>query len=342
VIRTPGDATRLSNKAMLQVIPKITGLAPAARWTEGTACTIGGLAFRAGCQVTAEDWSKSPHVLFNLPVDAVTRTSIGVTIPPAPLGNLRGVRRIRVRNPDSGTSRGEFVARIGDTIVVRIAAFRLLGSTTGTHSPRTVAEIADLFTEGPTYSIDVPWAAARIAFELAQPVTDLLVPDEIANVFPDESGSPHPTWDAAFGAGTFVSGALNILFARDVEGSTAYAQFGGGPIVIGEEPGSEITSTDLQQIVAHEVGHALCLRHICSTGEGPGTFYDRACEDSDEAFLMYPHWNASDGMALDPGQGPIARRGATYLETGKLEPLAYADLFQSAVPARCNTEDPTN
>lgn len=342
VIRNPGDAGRLSNKAMLQVIPKVTALAPAARWTEGTACTIDGLAFHPGCQVTAEDWSQTPNVLFNLPVDTVTRTAISLTIPPAPLGNLRGVRRIHVRNPDSGTSRGEFVARIGDTIVVRVAAFRLVGSATGTQTPRTAVEIADLFTEGPTHSIDVPWAAARIAFELAQPVADLSVPDEVANVFPMESGSPHATWDAIFGAAGFVPGALNILFARDVESLTAYAQFGGGPIVIGEEPGSTITATDLQQIVAHEVGHALCLRHICSGGEGPGTFFDRACEDSDDVFLMYPYWNESDDMTLDPGQVPIARRGASYVETGKTAPLAYASLFQATVPARCNTDDATS
>jgi hypothetical protein len=253
------------------------------------------------------------------------------------------VRRISVRNPDGGSTRGDHVARISDTIVVRVAAFRLVGSDTGVKSDRTVQEISDLFTNGATRSIDVPWLPARIAFELAQPVTDVLVADEIANVFPLEGGTSHPSFDSVFAAAPFVPGALNILFARDVEVATAYAQFGGGPIVYGDEPGFTVTPTDFQQIVAHEVGHALCLRHICDgAGEGPGTFFGRTCSDADEHFLMYPFWDASDGMDIDPGQIVGARNGATYVETGKTQPLGYTTLFQNSVPARCAVEDPTN
>ena len=343
VVRPASDPDRRSNKVLVQILPKVESLAPTTRWTEGTAVTIGGLAFRGGCVVTAEDWSRTPHVPFNLPVASVTRTTITLTVPPAPLGNLRGVRRIRVSNPDGGTSRDERVARIGDVIVVRVAAFRLVGSMTGVATARSAADIANLFTEGPTTSISIPWAPARISFQLAQPVSDLMVTDALANVFPIEpleDGQPHPTWDSVLGP-VFVPGALNILFARDVEIATAYANFGGGPIVYGDEPGTEVTPTDFQQIVAHEVGHALCLRHICDAGEGAGTFFGRACESDDEGFLMYPFWNASDGMALDPGQVPIARRGASYVETGKTQPLAYAALFQGNVPPRCNIDDAT-
>lgn len=337
-----GTGGNKSNKVMIKVIPKVTGLTPG-RWVEGQQVSIDGLAFRAGCQVIAEDWQATPHTPFLLPVDTVTRTKIQVTIPGTPLGNLRGVRRIRVRNPDNGLSRDERVTRISDTIVVRVAAFRLVGSTTGTQTVRTAAEITDLFTEGMARSISVPWSAARISFQLAQPVLDLMVPDTVANVFPMESQTSHPVWDSVLTAATFVPGALNILFARDVEIATAYAEFGGGPVVFGDEPGYTITPTDLQQIVAHEFGHALCLRHVCDgSGEGPGTFFNRSCQGGDKAFLMYPFWNESDGMALNPGESDIARRGASYVETGKTQPLGLVDLFQDNVPPRCATDDPNN
>lgn len=336
-----GTGPTKSNKVMVKVIPKVTGLTPG-RWTEGQAVSISGLAFRAGCQVLAEDWQTTPHTTFLLPVGVVTRSQISLTIPPAPLGNLRGVRRIRVRNPDSGVSRDEQVTRISDTIVVRVAAFRLVGSMTGTQTVRTTAEITDLLTEGTAHSISVPWSAARISFQMAQPVRDLMVDDTIANVFPHE-GTPHPTLDAVFTATTFVPGALNILFARDVVDATAYAKFGGGPVVFGDEPGFTITPTDLQQIVAHEFGHAMCLRHVCNgSSEGPGTFFNRDCQGSDEPFLMYPFWNVSDGMILNPGEVDVARRGASYVENGKTTPLGITALYQSDVPPRCGFDDLDN
>ena len=337
-----GTGPTKSNKVMIKVIPKITGLTPG-RWVEGQEVIIDGLAFRAGCQVTAEDWQSTPHTPFLLPVDTQNRTQIRLTIPAAPLANLRGVRRIRVRNPDNGLSRDERVTRISDTIVVRVAAFRLVGSMTGTQTVRTATEIANLFTEGTPRSISIPWSPARISFQLAQPVMDLMVDDTVANVFPFENGSPHPTWDSVLTATTFVPGALNILFARDVESATAYAQFGGGPVVFGDEPGYTVTPIDFQQIVAHEFGHAMCLRHVCNgSSEGPGTFFNRDCHSGDEAFLMYPFWNVSDGMSLNPGESDIARRGASYVETGKTAPLAVTALYQSTVPPRCAVNDADN
>lgn len=336
-----GTGPTKSNKVMIKVIPKVTALTPG-RWIEGQGVTIDGLAFRTGCRVIAEDWHTTPHTPFLLPVDTVSRTQIHLTIPAAPLGNLRGVRRIRVWNPDDGLSRDERVARISDTIVVRVAAFRLVGTTTGTQTVHTAAEITDLFSEGTAHSISIPWSGARISFQLAQPVTDLMVDDTVANVFPFESGSPHATWDRVLTAATFVPGALNILFARDVEDRTAYAQFGGGPVVFGDDPGQTITPTELQWIVAHEFGHAMCLRHVCDgSGEGPGTFFNRNCQQGDEAFLMYPFWGL-DGFSLNAGECDTARHGASYVETGKTAPLAIADLFQSTVPARCAIDDTDN
>ena len=337
-----GSGPTKSNKVMIKVVPKVTGITPG-RWREGQKVTITGLAFRAGCQVSAEDWQATPRTPFLLPVDSVSRTQIDLSISEAPLGNLRGVRRIRVHNPDNGVSRDERVTRISDTIVVRVAAFRLIGNMTGTQTVRTATEIAGLFTEGAAHNISIPWSSARISFQLAQPVTDLMVDDTVANVFPMEVGSTHPTWDEVLMAAAFVPGALNILFARDVESATAYAQFGGGPVVFGDEPGFTVTPIDFQQIVAHEFGHAMCLRHVCDGGtEGPGTFFNRACQSGDEAFLMYPYWDASDGMSLNAGESDIARRGASYVETGKTAPLAVTALFQNNVPPRCAVDDPDN
>ena len=130
-----------------------------------------------------------------------------------------------------------------------------------------------------------------------------------------------------------VLGVLNFFFFfRDVEVATAYAYFGGGPLFIGDE-GGPLGPVDFQQVVAHEVGHTLCLRHQCDgAGEGPGTFFNRECEDGDEAFLMYPFWDTSDGMAIDPGQVDPARIGATNFEDGKTASLPVASIFQGNLP----------
>ena len=92
------------------------------------------------------------------------------------------------------------MTRISDTIVLRWPHSGW-SDMTGTQTVRTTAEITDLLTEGTAHSISVPWSAARISFQLARPVRDLMVDDTIANVFPDED-SPHPTLDAVFTATT--------------------------------------------------------------------------------------------------------------------------------------------
>lgn len=338
VVRPLGVTDRRSNREMLQVLPKVDAIAAGARWIEGQAVTLTGLAFAAGAQVFAEDRSGATTVSYNLPVTTVTRTQIHLTIGSPPLGDLRGVRRIVVRNPDGGESRDERVARISDTIVVNCAAFRVVG-TSGGGTVRTAAEVSHLFAEGGLFTVSVPWGTARIAFKLVQPVGTLTVADDIANLWPIIDNA---TDTNAFTNAPGVLGALNFFFVRDVELATAYAYFGGGPILIGDET-DVLGTVDFQQVVAHEIGHALCLRHICDgAGEGPGTFFNRDCEDGDEQFLMYPFWDTSDGMAIHTGQVPIARNGASYLEQGKMAPLAAGALFQSTVPARCGTPDTAN
>ncbi|HJV50806.1 MAG TPA: hypothetical protein VJ652_05090 [Noviherbaspirillum sp.] len=342
VIRPAGVTERRSNRAMLRVLPKLDDIAPGTRWVENQSVTLTGLAFRPGLQVLAEDRSVSPASAFNLPVVGVTRTAINIQVPGGFLGGLRGVRRTVVQNPDGGRSRGERVARISDTIVVRCAAFRVVGTTAGVGTTRSAADIANLFLEGAVNSISIPWLQARIAFRLVQPVGTVTVADNNANIWP---GLNTTTDTNLFNAAPGVAGALNFFFVRDVDVSTAYSYFGGGPLFIGDE-GGPLGPVDWQQVVAHEVGHALCLRHQCDgSGEGPGTFFNRACEDGDEAFLMYPFWDTSDGMAIDPGQVDPARIGATNFEDGKTTTLPVGSLFQLNVPtavAQCLAADTQN
>lgn len=284
-----------------------------------------------------------PAASFALPVVGITRTSINLQIPGGFLGALRGVRRIVVRNPDGGMSRDERVARISDTIVVRCAAFRVVGTTPGVGTTRTAAEITNLFIEGAVNSISIPWLQARVVFRLVQSVATITVADDIANIWPLLD---NPTDTNVFNNAPGILGALNFFFVRDVNIATAYAYFGGGPLFIGDE-GGPLGPVDFQQVVAHEVGHALCLRHQCdgSGMEPPGTFFDRNCDDGDEAYLMYPFWDTSDGMLIHTGQVDPARIGATNFEDGKTASLPAGALFQLNLPPtvpQCMNADTQN
>jgi hypothetical protein len=231
-----------------------------------------------------------------------------------------------VRNNDGGESRAERVVRISDTIVVRCAAFRVVGTTPGTGTPRTNAEIAALFLEGGPQGLTVPWTAARIAFELVQPVGVVTTDDARANIWPrSDDNATQIAQDTAFATANGVSGVLNLFFFKQMETSTAYAWIGGGPVFVGENKGDKLGGVDFLQVVAHEVGHALCLPHVCpnSTEEAADSHFGRACDDGDEQFLMYPYWDVSDSMNLAPAAGAVApevdsaRIGATYWEPGK-------------------------
>lgn len=340
VIRPAGTTDRRSNRFMLRVIPKLDDLPDQPRWVENQAVTLTGLAFVPGLQVLAEDRSTAGTPSFALPVIGVTRTSIAIQVPGGFLGALRGVRRIVVRNPDGAASGDERVIRISDTIVVRVAAFRVVGTTPGVGTTRTDAEIAALFNEGGLFSVAGPWQQARIVFRLVQPVGTVSTTDDNANVWPIIDT---PTDQNLFNAAPGVLGALNVFFARDVEVATAYAYFGGGPIFIGDE-GGPLGPVDFQQVVAHEIGHALCLRHICDgSGEGPGTFFNRDCDGGDDAFLMYPFWDTSDGMTIHSGQVDPARTLATHFEDGKTQSLPAGSLFMltNATP-QCGAVDTQN
>jgi hypothetical protein len=340
VIRPAGATDRRSNRALLHVIPRLDDLPNQPRWLENQSITLSGRAFVPGLQVLAEDRSVSPAASFALPVIGVTSSSIAIQVPGGPLGALRGVRRIVVRNPDGGTSRAERVIRIGDTIVVRVAAFRVVGATPGIGTTRTAAEIAALFNEGGLFSVAGPWQQARIVFRLVQPVATVTVADDRANVWPGDVAG-----DMAIFNSVGVLGAINLFFVRDSQIGTAYCNFGGGPGFIGDESGTILGPVDWQQVVAHEIGHGLCLRHVCDLfGEGPGTFFNRECDEDDDAhFLMYPAWNVSDGMDLHPGQIDPARLGATHFEDGKTAAVPATSLFQgnNTIP-QCAAADTQN
>jgi hypothetical protein len=330
VIRPAGVTTRRSNRVWVRVIPVLGAIPAGTRWLESDNPSLTGLALVAGVQILAEDWSIPGHPSFNLPVTSNDRTTANLQIPAAPLAALRGVRRIRARNPDGGTSRAERVVRISDTIVVPVAAFRVLGTTPGVGTERSASDIASLFTEGDPHSISVPWGQARISFRLVQTVGTITVADDDATVWPIQVLA---TDQAAMAAGPGLPGILNIFFVRDVQMATAYSYFGGGPIICGDNAG-DLSIGHLQAIAAHEVGHSLCLRHVCDgAGEGPGTFFNRVCQSGDEANLMYPFWDTQTGLAIPAGQVDAARVGATHLEEGKTTLLAIASMFQTTVPA---------
>jgi hypothetical protein len=218
--------------------------------------------------------------------------------------------------------------------------FRAVGETTGVTTAHSAAEIAALFTEGSAAGVSAPWGQAQIAFVLAQPVKDITVPDLDANAWPDGDDA-----DDAFTTALqtkYVPGALNFIFAKDVLGSTAYAWYGGGPLAIGDEPGQVLGAGDLRHVVAHEIGHALCLAHVCDIGDdADGGFFGRDCSAVDVPFLMHPNWGLSEEMILPPEQIEAAQIGATHFETGKTNGLALSSLFQGRdpLPSQCMTKD---
>ena len=330
----PGSSGRRSNRVTLHVVPKLSGIAPVTRWVEGETATLDGLAFKNGLQMRAEDWSVNPPVTYMLSVGEVTRTTIKITIPPAPLGPLRGVRRIVVRNPDGGESREEHVARISDTIVVRCAAFRVIGKSPGIGTKRSEPDIASLFNEDAPGSISIPWAPARLVFKLVQPVKTITIDDDLANLWQKDKAADQKLFNDHGG----VKGALNFFFFPDVEGRTAYAHSGQGLCIIGDEGEKMLGSVDFQEVVAHEAGHAMCLHHYCAkSGEdAEATLLGRACQSGDKGNLMYPHWNVSNKMELVQAQIDAARTGATHIEDGKTSLSAPFEIN------RCAAADTTN
>ena len=133
-----------------------------------------------------------------------------------------------------------------------------------------------------------------------------------------------------------VKGAINVFFVRDVNNTTAYAGIGGGPIFYGEDAQAGfpfLEPHDFRHVIAHEMGHALCLDHVCPNEkeELEDSFFEHACGDSDRGFLMYPTWPSDE--AFPQGQIDGARFGASGFEQGKTQ---LRSAFHGAV---CGTND---
>jgi hypothetical protein len=351
VIRPPGVTDSLygrrSNRAMLSIIPVVIAPPPSTRWAGNTQITVKGLAFRPGLQLSVEDWSlPAPYPSYNLPVSGVTREEIHFNLPTGALGSLRGVRRIRVRNPDGGRNRicDDTVVRISDaTIVVNSVAHRVVGTMPGSGTTRSATDIANLFVEGGPDSLNRIWAQAGIVFQLSQPVRVITYPDaKRVALWPDLKPKDQRAMDLdlyqKYGG---VPGAMNFFFFQEVEGlALAYAWKGQASImIVGDDAGIGI---DLAQATAHEAGHAICLPHTClKEGEDPAkvdSLLGRAClpeGDESESNLMYP--SAEGGEALEAVQIAQARIGATYVEAGKIKTGTPFDGVN-----RCSVPDTTN
>jgi hypothetical protein len=170
-------------------------------------------------------------------------------------------------------------------------------------------------------------------------VATITIDDVRANMWPDGATRISDTTFASDNGA--AANALNFFFFGDVEDSTAYAWLGGGPIMCADEGEDLLGPVDFQQVVAHEAGHALCLRHVCPSDEeeegGQTGFLGHECDDPDERFLMYPYWNVSDSMNFATNGAGVreidrARGAATFFEQGKTEQLAILPTCSTAAP----------
>jgi hypothetical protein len=331
---------RMSNKVVVTVRPKLLNLSPE-RWTEGLPVTLDGLAFQAGCQVLAVDKSQSGEPTYLLPTTFSSPTLLEVQIPPAPLGALRGVRRIYVRNPDLQRTTGEHVARIGEQRVLKVAAYRVRGYYPTIAPSRSLNDITMFFTNGAPVDIGGPWAQAKIVFTLVQPVTEIEVDDDLAFLFPRGDQNAQKQLFASVQADP---GVLNYFFVRDVDTATAFAYLGGGPCFIGDNGDFPPSDEHLRRIIAHETGHALCLVHVCPNEEEKvaDTLFQHDCTDDDLAFLMYPYWNTQTDVALTAGEIASAQTAASYFEQGKTTAVDPAWLFGNASTPLCQSADVDN
>jgi hypothetical protein len=342
VIRPVDPSTRLSNKVFVDVIPRLDPLPDLTRWEEGETVTVTGDGFMSGSKLIAEDWTTDPVTQFNLQLASTpTATVITATIPAGPLGSIRGVRRLRVRNPTGTISQREVVVRIGHEIIVRCAAFRLIGSGSGDEPPYSAGDISSLFVEGAFNALTQVWSQAGIVFRLVAPVKNVLVDDDIAYCFPHDRDAPmaeNAAQTQALNAAPWVPGAINIFFVREVEDVIAFAEFGGGPAMIGSDGGDAFSPFHFMANVAHELGHALCVGHVCDVD---GEFGLPVCTSAHTVNLMYPELITSSTF-LSPSEIEVARRTATHFEQGKTASLPLSALDQPTTPGQCFVGDSEN
>lgn len=142
------------------------------------------------------------------------------------------------------------------------------------------------------------WDAERVGirfnqFEIRDATTDPDITDAILN----STGGDGRNWDDFSNDIGFISGRINVYWINTVEGSTTtgWSDFG-GRIVMGRNTGDELLS--------HELGHALSLRHPSSCGS-PSTNFDGTnvmwpCSNSreflSEGQVFRAHFNNSSSI----------------------------------------------
>jgi hypothetical protein len=237
----------------------------------------------------------------------------------------------------------EVVVRIGKQIIVKCAAFRLVGQTSGVTTSQTTAQITALFVEGGFNALTHWWGAADIVFRLVQSVRDVLIDDEIAECFPQDpvdDQEQEAAMTAVAAAAPFVPGAINLVFCNDVEAAVGFSRSGGGPAFLGEE-GDELEPPTRLKLAAHELGHTLCLTHACGDEGMPD------CTELHLTRMMHPEvvdegpfGQQSSTAELTSSEIQLARRTATHFEGGKTTP-AVVDNIQFG-STRCLEGDTEN
>ena len=170
--------------------------------------------------------------------------------------------------------------------------------------PVTVWVVQGPFADQRDHAIDAcirtsaTWIAERMGIRFSQfEIRDATSDPDINNAILNSTGGDNRNWDDFSNNIGFVNGRINVYWINTVEGrsSTGWSDFG-GRIVMGRNTGDELLS--------HELGHALSLRHPSSCG-GSTTNFNATnvmwpCSNSreflSEGQVFRAHFNSSSSI----------------------------------------------